>query len=116
MTGSASVEGALRSLAGRTRCPVVKQGAQGAAALVGGRPHLAPAQGVLVVDTIGAGDNFDSGFLFATVERGLPLPSALQFANAVAARSCQFRGGTAARTRWQDIDPRLPDCRKESES
>jgi len=116
ITGRTTLEEALSELAGRTRCPVIKQGARGATAVVDGRPLRDAARTVAVVDTIGAGDNFDSGFLFATVERNLTVPAALGFANAVAARSCRFRGGTAARTRWQDIDPRLPDFRKESES
>ena len=96
MTGARRAEDALAALAGRTKCPVVKAGAAGAIAWVDGRPAAIPAPRVEVVDTVGAGDNFDSGFLYATVEERMPLLEAVRFANAAAALSCTRRGGTGA--------------------
>jgi ribokinase len=101
--GAADVHGGLRALARRTRCPVVKAGGQGALALVNGEEVAAPAAAVTVVDTIGAGDNFDAGFLFASIEKDMPLRDGLRFANAAGGRSCTFRGGTGARSTWRDI-------------
>lgn len=103
ITRAATAEEALRQLAGRTRCPLVKIGKDGALAWIDGK--VAPVKGreVTVVDTTGAGDSFDAGFLYATLERNLPLIDAVRFANAVAARSCLFVGGTAARSTYEDV-------------
>jgi sugar/nucleoside kinase (ribokinase family) len=96
MTAARRAEDALRALAGRTKCPVVKAGSAGALAWVDGRPSAIPAPRVEVVDTVGAGDNFDAGFLYATIEERLPRADAVRFANAAAALSCTRRGGTGA--------------------
>jgi ribokinase len=101
--GATDLDGALRALARRTRRPVVKDGARGACALVDGEEVRAAAAAVTVVDTIGAGDNFDAGFLYATIEKDLPLREALRAANAAGGLSCTFRGGTAARSTWRDV-------------
>lgn len=50
------------------RCVVVKDGPNGAEALCDGRRLHFPAQAVEVVDTIGAGDAFNAGFLHAWLE------------------------------------------------
>jgi sugar/nucleoside kinase (ribokinase family) len=94
---------ALEDLARRCKCPVVKRGAHGATLMVEGRPVTVASPTVSVVDTIGAGDNFDAAFLHAVIEQGLPLPECGRFATAAAARSCTFRGGTAARSTLQDV-------------
>jgi sugar/nucleoside kinase (ribokinase family) len=96
MTGKAQPEEAVMELASRTRCPVVKAGGRGAICVLGGKPAGIPAPAVSLVDTVGAGDNFDAGFLYATLEKGMPVADAVRFANAAAARSCMFRGGTGA--------------------
>ncbi len=104
MTGESGPEQALRALALRTRCPVLKAGPAGAWVMDGeGRSVNVPALRVTVVDTIGAGDNFDAGFLFAALEKARGPADAARFANAAAARSCTFRGGTAAHSTYQDV-------------
>lgn len=63
---------------------VVKRGPGGAAALDGdGRWHEAPAPAVAVVDTIGAGDCFNAGYL-AAIAAGRPIAEALAAGVAVA--------------------------------
>ncbi|MGA2976920.1 MAG: carbohydrate kinase family protein [Spirochaetia bacterium] len=103
MTGTNGTAEALRALADQTPCPVVKTGAEGARAIVNGRETLVPAAPVDVVDTIGAGDNFNAGFLFAVMEKDMHLLEAVRFANAAGGLSCTFRGGTDARSSWQDV-------------
>jgi len=103
MTGRSSVADALRSLAVRTSCPVVKCGASGARLFIDGTDTHLAGRAVPVVDTIGAGDNFNAGFLFAHLVRRQPLLTAATFANAAAGRSCMFRGGTDARSSFDDI-------------
>lgn len=71
---------------------VVTRGAQGCAALMSGRVRSFPAYAVEVRDTTGAGDLFHAGFAAAAL-RGLPLPEALDFANATAAMGCRALGG-----------------------
>jgi sugar/nucleoside kinase (ribokinase family) len=103
MTGEADSRRALRALASRTRRPVLKAGPAGAWVMDGETELRVPGHAVTVVDTIGAGDNFDAGFLFAVIEKGMETAAAAQFANAAAARSCTFRGGTAAASTFNDV-------------
>ena len=103
MTGSPGPAEALLSLSARTRCPVVKAGTAGSWVMENGKAVLVPVFSVEVVDTIGAGDNYDAALLFALLEKGMTLREAARFANAAAARSCTFRGGTDARSSFQDI-------------
>lgn len=90
------VEQAMRELGKRARLVVVKQGAQGSMALQGRDIVCAPGFQVSVVDTTGAGDSFNAGFIFAHIIQGQPLAEALRFANACGALSTTSYGGTAA--------------------
>jgi sugar/nucleoside kinase (ribokinase family) len=87
---------ALRELARRARLVVVKRGRSGAMALRGDRVVHSPGFRVDAVDTTGAGDSFDAGFIYAHLVRGLPLEEAMRFANACGALSTTGFGGTAA--------------------
>jgi len=59
------VEAAARTLAARGPLVVVKLGADGALAVRGGETTRVPAPRIDVVDSTGAGDSFDAGFLAA---------------------------------------------------
>jgi len=94
LAGTGDVEDALRRLEnGRTRT-VAKLGREGAAALDGGRFVRVPAFQVEPLDTTGAGDSFDAGFLHAWLG-GEPLEAALRFGAACGALSTLGLGGTA---------------------
>jgi len=69
-------------LSGRGGC-VVKRGAEGAACWHNGGAWHQPARPVTVVDTIGAGDSFNAGFLAALVHQQ-EIPHALRWGIAVA--------------------------------
>ncbi len=103
ITGCPGAEEACEKLALLTACPVVKLGRAGAIAISGSRAVKAFPYKVEVKDTTGAGDNFDAGFLFAILEKKLSFNEALHFGNAAGARSCQFPGGTAAKSSYRDI-------------
>jgi sugar/nucleoside kinase (ribokinase family) len=103
ITKAACPEQALEALAARTKCALVKLGKEGALALVDGKVEQVRGREVKPVDTTGAGDSFDAGFLYATLEKGMPLLDAVRFANATAARSCLFVGGTDARSSCKDV-------------
>jgi sulfofructose kinase len=66
-------------------------GAQGALALYGGRFYYSPAFVVNCLDTTGAGDVFHGALCYAILKE-MPLPRALDFANALAALNCTELG------------------------
>jgi ribokinase len=85
ITGSTEpVEAARRLAALGPDLVVVKLGSQGSLALSAGRVTRQEAFPVSVVDTVGAGDVFNAGFLHAR-ERGEPLERCLRFGAATAA-------------------------------
>jgi ribokinase len=73
---------------------VIKLGAAGGRIVGSGVDLRGKAMTVRVVDTTGAGDAFNAGFLAARL-RGLDLTDALQLANRVGALSTQRAGGLA---------------------
>ena len=95
ITGSGNVEAALRSLVnGRTQT-AAKLGSQGCAALADGQFVRVPAFPVTPVDTTGAGDSFNAGFLHGFLS-GRGVPESLRFGAACGALSTLALGGTAA--------------------
>jgi sugar/nucleoside kinase (ribokinase family) len=95
LTGRADPGEALASLEnGRTRV-VAKLGAQGAMALEDGQLVHVPAYPAEPVDTTGAGDSFDAGFLHLWLQ-GAPLLECLRLGAACGALSTRGLGGTAA--------------------
>jgi sugar/nucleoside kinase (ribokinase family) len=89
------VEAAARALAGPgERVVAVKCGADGALAIgPDGSPARAEAIPVPAVDTTGAGDAFDAGFLVGWLE-GRPLADALRLGVACGSLSTRAAGGT----------------------
>lgn len=71
---------------------VVKDGAAGARALAGGRVVTRPARAAHVVDTVGAGDAFNAGFLDAWLA-ARPLDECLDAGHATAAMALARAGG-----------------------
>jgi sugar/nucleoside kinase (ribokinase family) len=92
----ADVEEAARTLSrGGSVLVVVKLGAEGALAVDGGKVIRSAAAAVEEVDSIGAGDSFDAGFLAGHLA-GRSLEESLRLANACGALSMRAAGGTAA--------------------
>jgi sugar/nucleoside kinase (ribokinase family) len=73
---------------------VVKRGGRGAVALSGGSLVGALGPEVVPVDTVGAGDGFDAGFLAGWLTSG-DLAEALAWGCACGALSTRATGGTA---------------------
>lgn len=92
IAGDDDVERASAALAERAGMVVVKRGGAGALARRGDETVRAAAADLDVVDTTGAGDAFDAGFVRAHLE-GWSLERALAFANACGALSCRAVGG-----------------------
>jgi sugar/nucleoside kinase (ribokinase family) len=95
LTGTDDLEAAARALA-PGRLVAVKDGARGAIAVdADGSVARSRALPVDAVDTTGAGDAFDAGFLVAWLE-GRSLDDALRFAVACGSLSTRAAGGTEA--------------------
>jgi sugar/nucleoside kinase (ribokinase family) len=74
---------------------VVKLGAEGAIARQGGKEWRCPAFAVNPVDTVGAGDSFDAGYIHRFLADANP-QECLRYANAAGAYSTTREGGTEA--------------------
>ena len=95
IAGAADAERAARALASRAGTVVVKAGADGAVAVSDDGLVRAPPVAVDAVDSTGAGDAFDAGFLASRLA-GDPLERSLAFANACGALSTRALGGVEA--------------------
>jgi sugar/nucleoside kinase (ribokinase family) len=93
--GALSLQRVLRTLAGLGLQPVIKCGAQGAIALDGDTTMYAAALRADPVDTIGAGDSFDAGFVCGYLQ-GWPVSRSLGFAAACGSLSTRAAGGVDA--------------------
>jgi len=94
LTRKTNVREALKQLAERARCVVVKLGPRGAIAAADGQVVSAPPFKVSPVDTTGAGDSFAAGFVHAFLCGG-DLHGCLVEGNACGALSTLEVGGTA---------------------
>jgi sugar/nucleoside kinase (ribokinase family) len=95
VAGTEDLEDAVKKLAKLVPLVVVKRGREGAMAQRGSERFLSPAQKVEAIDTVGAGDSFDAGFLHQYV-RGADLPTCLASGNLAGALSTTRPGGTEA--------------------
>ncbi len=90
-----TVESALRKLSEYTRTVVIKSGRDGAVAKRANEIVKSPAVEIEPVDTVGAGDSFNAGFLFKFLQSA-DLQQCLDFGNLCGALSVTRAGGTAA--------------------
>ncbi len=95
LTGESDPETATSRLAEFCPLVVVKCGADGAYARSGSKTWYSPALKVSVVDTTGAGDCFNAGFLFGHL-RGEPIETCLRYGNICGGLSVTKRGGASA--------------------
>jgi sugar/nucleoside kinase (ribokinase family) len=86
---------ALQFLAERTSLVVMKRGEKGAVARRGSEIVEASSPKIAAVDTIGAGDSFDAGFLHQFI-RGATIEECLKYGNLTGALSTTRSGGTEA--------------------
>lgn len=102
LTRSSTPKAALKALGAKAPCVVIKRGPRGAMAIQNGATAVDSGFKVTAVDTTGAGDSFDAGFISAYL-RHQPLTECLQAGNAVGALSATRAGGTAG----QPTEPEL---------
>jgi sugar/nucleoside kinase (ribokinase family) len=95
LSGETTLEKAAHSLATRVEILAVKLGAAGALGVQNNLTVRVPSIPVAVVDTVGAGDSFDAGFLYGYLQ-GWDLRRTLQLACNCGACSTQKAGGVDA--------------------
>lgn len=103
---TSDLDAAGASLADRARVVAIKHGDRGAIALADGVTHRVDPIQVPIVDSTGAGDSFDAGFLAAWIE-GAPVDRALALANVCGALSTRAMGGTSAQATMEEATASL---------
>lgn len=93
ITKLADVESASKQLASKSKLAAIKLGADGALACKDKETTQVKSIPVKVVDTVGAGDTFDSGFIYGYLN-DWPLEKSLRLACICGAMSTQKAGGT----------------------
>jgi sugar/nucleoside kinase (ribokinase family) len=93
ISGAADHKAALRALAQQVPVLAIKLGAEGAVARQGTTVVRAAPPAVVAVDTTGAGDSFDAGFVYGYLA-GWPLERTLRLACACGALATRVPGGT----------------------
>jgi sugar/nucleoside kinase (ribokinase family) len=106
LTGRDSLDDAVERLRESVPFVVVKDGANGAYAWHGYQKLHAPAIDVMPLDTTGAGDVFNAGFLTAYLE-GRDLLTCLRWGNICGGMSTMGYGGTASAPDRVQVEARL---------
>ncbi|HUM26514.1 MAG TPA: carbohydrate kinase family protein, partial [Anaerolineales bacterium] len=101
ITQSANVVSASEQLAQTCKLAAIKLGAEGAIACNGEEVIRSNSISVNVVDTVGAGDTFDAGFVFGYLN-DWPLQKSLRLACVCGALSTQRAGGTEGQPTLQE--------------
>jgi sugar/nucleoside kinase (ribokinase family) len=102
IAGIDELDDAVLALAERAGVVVTKDGADGALAAHGERLVRAAALAIDALDTTGAGDAFDAGYL-ASMLAGDPLERSLAIANACGALSTRAVGGVDAQPTMDEV-------------
>ena len=95
LTRTSFIDEAARGLARKTGIAAIKLGAAGALAAQGDDLVRAASIPVRVVDTVGAGDSLDAGFIYGHLQ-GWPLEKTLRLATVCGALSTRQPGGVDA--------------------
>jgi sugar/nucleoside kinase (ribokinase family) len=95
LTGTEDVHTAADKLSAKVETLALKMGARGALGMSKGSKVRVDSIPVQVVDTVGAGDNFDAGFIYGYLH-GWSLKKCLRLAVVCGSLSTQSAGGTNA--------------------
>jgi sugar/nucleoside kinase (ribokinase family) len=101
LSGEANVNLAANRIGSKVETLGIKLGAQGALGVHNGQKVRVDSVPVNVVDTVGAGDSFDAGFLYGHLN-GWPLEKSLRLACVCGALSTQCEGGTTGQPTLSD--------------
>jgi len=101
LTGSDDISQATRILNEAVPALAIKLGKEGALAVRGGKAVRVRPPTMQVVDTVGAGDCFDAGFLYGYL-KDWPLEQTLKLGVALGSLSTRSPGGTSAQPSLQE--------------
>lgn len=101
--GVLDTEAAARALAAFGPTVIVKDGPAGGLAVTDGEVVRAPGLVLDVVDTTGAGDSFDAGFLAAWAE-GVEMVTALRWGAVAGSLSTRGAGGTGGQATREEVE------------
>ena len=107
LSGESDVNLAVDSLGSRVETLAIKLGAKGALGVRDGEKVQVESIPVNVIDTVGAGDSFDAGFLYGYLN-GWSLEKSLRLACMCGALSTQRAGGTAGQPTLDEAMKFLP--------
>lgn len=107
VTGALSVDEAVSMLASDKHTVIARDGRKPVIVAKGKTRISVPTEAVFVSQTIGAGDTFNAGFLYA-INKGLDIASAVSFANGIAAYMISTYGHLPVPS---DIEARLEHAR-----
>jgi sugar/nucleoside kinase (ribokinase family) len=103
LTCSKTLNGALKTLGARVHCAVIKRGNRGATAIQNEEVFNDPGFRISAIDTTGAGDSFDAGFMSAYLRKA-PIAECLCVGNACGALSARSVGGTSGQPTQQELE------------
>ena len=102
LTRSNTLNDALKILGSKVNCAVIKRGARGATAVHNEKLFNDAGFRIRAIDTTGAGDSFDAGFLSVYLRKA-PLDECLRTGNACGALSAMNVGGTTGQPTQQEL-------------
>jgi len=86
---------------------VMKDGENGASVLLDGKwLHMKAPKVIKVVDTVGAGDGFDAGFLYGVLQNW-PIEKTLEFANTIGSMVVQVSGDNEGLPYLEEVQAKL---------
>jgi sugar/nucleoside kinase (ribokinase family) len=109
ITGCEDPVGGLRALKEVRAMVVAKLGAAGSMVLEDGRPLCVGSFHVEAIDTTGAGDSFNAGFLHAWLRKAT-LADALRWGAACGALATRGYGGTTSQPSGNEVESFLQTC------
>ncbi|MBE2221482.1 MAG: carbohydrate kinase family protein [Anaerolineae bacterium] len=110
LTGETAVSAALGKLADIVPTAVIKLGSKGAIAQRGGEVIAVPPIAITPVDTTGAGDCFNAGFIYGLLQNA-SLADCLRYGNIVGGLATTNVGGTAVPAAPLDLQTYFPKDR-----
>jgi sugar/nucleoside kinase (ribokinase family) len=113
ITGHSDPLQAMRALENGRTVTVAKLGGKGAMAIVGDDPIRVKAPSVATLDTTGAGDSFNAGFLHGWLQKR-PLGECLRYGVACGTLSTRGLGGTGAQADSKELQGFLKELPHES--
>ena len=103
ITETKSVYLALERLNEKVPIVAIKRGGKGAVGRHNGKTVKVKPFSLKPIDTTGAGDCFDAGFIFYFLHKNRGFKASMEFANALGALSCLYIGGAEKRISEADV-------------